>query len=68
MTKKFQVGDVIRVIDITGSLDGCGIALGAIGQVEHCFDFEQNVVEIDINGKKLLICVDEIELLVRGLN
>lgn len=65
---KFEVGDIIRVVDNTGSLNGCGIEIDAIGKVVNCFDFEQNVVEIDINGRKLLICDDEIELLVRGLN
>lgn len=68
MTKKFEVGDVIRVIDITGSLDGCGIDIGAVGEVVHCFDFKQNVVGININGRDLFVCDDEIELLVRGLN
>lgn len=67
MTEKFKVGDVIRVIDITGSLDDCGIAIGAIGQVEHCFS-EGNVVGITINGRALLVVDTEIELLVRGLN
>ena len=67
MTKKFEVGDVIRVIDNTGSLDGCGIEIGAMGQVVHCFT-EHNVLAIEIENRHLLVCDDEIELLVRGLN
>ena len=64
---KFKVGDVIRVVDNTGSLDGCGIEIGAMGQVVFCFT-EHNVIEIEIENRKLLVCDDEIELLVRGLN
>lgn len=64
---KFEVGDVVRVIDNTGSLDGCGIEIGAIGQVTFCF-IEHNVTEIQIENRMLLVCDEEIELLVRGLN
>lgn len=64
---KFEVGDVVRVIDNTGSLDGCGIDADAIGQVTFCF-IEHNVIEIQIENRMLLVCEDEIELLVRGLN
>lgn len=64
---KFKVGDVIRVVDNTGSLDGCGIEIGAIGEVVFCFT-EHNVIKIEIENRKLLVCDDEIELLVRGLN
>ena len=64
---KFKVGDVIRVVDNTGSLDGCGIEIGTIGEVVHCF-IEQCVIVIEIENRKLLVCDDEIELLVRGLN
>ena len=67
MTNKFKVGDVIRVVDNTGSLDGCGIEIGAIGQVVYCFT-EHNVLAIEIENRHLLVCDDEIELLVRGLN
>lgn len=65
--KKFEAGDVIRVVDNTGSLDGCGIEIGAMGQVMHCFT-ENNVIIIEIEDRHLLVCDDEIELLVRGLN
>lgn len=64
---KFKVGDVIRVVDNTGSLDGCGIEIGTMGQVVFCFN-GHNVIEIEIENRKLLVCDDEIELLVRGLN
>ena len=67
MTNKFKVGDVIRVVDNTGSLDGCGIEIGAMGQVVHCFKGGYTIV-IEIENRHLLVCDDEIELLVRGLN
>ena len=64
---EFKVNDIVRVTDNTGSLDGCGIEIGAMGQVVYCFT-ENNVIAIEINNRKLLVCDDEIELLVRGLN
>ena len=64
---EFKVNDIVRVVDNTGSLDGCGIEIGAMGQVVFCFT-EHNVIKIEIENRKLLVCDDEIELLVRGLN
>ena len=64
---EFKVGDVIRVTDNTGSLDGCSIEIGALGQVVHCFRGGYTIV-IEIENRKLFVCDDEIELVVRGLN
>ena len=64
---EFKVGDVVRVIDNTGSLDGCGIEIGTLGQVEHCFTGGITIVII-IENRRLFVCDDEIELVVRGLN
>lgn len=64
---EFKVNDVVRVIDNTGSLDGCGIEIGTLGQVVHCFKGGYTIV-IEIENRKLFVCDDEIELLVRGLN
>lgn len=64
---EFKVGDVVRVIDNTGSLDGCDIEIGTLGQVVHCFNGGYTIV-IEIENRKLFVCDDEIELLVRGLN
>lgn len=64
---KFKKGDIVRVIDVTGSLKGCDIRLGAIGEVVKCF-FGFITLVIEIDGRKLLVCDDEIELVARGSN
>ena len=64
---EFKVGDVVRVTDNTGSLDGCDIEIGTLGQVVHCFNGGVTIV-IEIENRKLFVCDDEIELIVRGLN
>ena len=64
---EFKVNDIVKVVDNTGSLDGCGIEIGTMGQVIFCFT-EHNVIVIEIENRKLFVCDDEIELVVRGLN
>ena len=64
---EFKVKDVVRVVDNTGSLDGCGIEIGTLGQVVHCLKGGYTIV-IEIGNRKLFVCDDEIELVVRGLN
>ena len=64
---EFKENDIVRVVDNTGSLDGCDIEIGALGQVVHCFKGGYTIV-IEIDNRKLFVCDDEIELIVRGLN
>lgn len=62
---EFKEGDVVRVIDNTGSLEGMDIEIGTTGKVESYLSPYQIVIKID--DSKLLVCHDEIELVVRGL-
>lgn len=62
---EFKVGDIVKVIDNTRSLNGCDIELGAIGEVISCLSPYQIFIKID--DYLLLVCYDEIELSVRGL-
>lgn len=62
---EFKVGDIVKVIDNTRSLNGCGIELGAIGEVESYLSPYQILIKID--DYIFLVCYDEIELSVRGL-
>ena len=63
---EFKVGDVVKVIDNTGSLEGCGIEIGAVGEVAKCSN--QLHIFVRIDGRMLIVCNDEVELVVRGLN
>lgn len=62
---EFKEGDVVRVIDNTGSLEGMDIEIGTKGKVERCSNPNQIIIKID--DKILFVCHDEIELVVRGL-
>lgn len=64
---KFKKGDIVKVVNVTGSLDGCNIKLGATGEVVKCY-FGFNLLVIEIDGIKLIVCDDEIELVARGSN
>lgn len=61
---KFKKGDIVKVVDATGSLDGCNIKLGATGKVVECLVGFITLV-IEINGRLLFVCEDEIELVAR---
>lgn len=67
---EFKVGDVVKVIDNTGSLEGCGIEIGAVGEVAKCANYSNQFshIFIRIDGRMLIVCANEIELVVRGLN
>lgn len=62
---EFKEGDVVKVIDNTRSLNGCNIELGAIGEVKSCLSPYQILIVVD--DYVLLVCYDEIELVIRGL-
>lgn len=63
---EFKEGDVVKVIDNTGSLLGCGIEIGAVGEVAKFNSLGH--IFVRINNRILIVCADEIELVVRGLN